>query len=83
MSDQSSVQAQPPQRTERSKRTSRLTLRQRLTLSLMVVGLASLVLAGTVYIAFDLIGYRFLQIDRLHLKTELIVFRLRAVPPTG
>ena len=76
MSDQSSVQAQPPQRTERSKRTSRLTLRQRLTLSLMVVGLASLVLAGTVYIAFDLIGYRFLQIDRLHLKTELIVSRI-------
>jgi two-component system sensor histidine kinase/response regulator len=50
----------------------RLPLRQRLTLSLMLVGLASLLLAGVVYIAFDLVSRRTQIEDRLEFQAQRI-----------
>ena len=72
MSSKPKLQPRPPRRPHRAKRSSRLTLRQRLTLSLMLVGMASLALAGTVYIAFDMVGFRQKQLDRLELQATLV-----------
>ncbi len=55
--------------------SGRYTLRQKLTVSLMSVGLASLIVAGVWYIAFDLVSYRYWLRGRMELVAERVAWR--------
>jgi len=65
----------PPRR-----RATRFTLRRRLTVSLMTVGLASLCLAGLVYITWDVLSLRAAMVERGELLAEGAAFRWQSAP---
>jgi signal transduction histidine kinase/DNA-binding response OmpR family regulator len=69
-SDRPLSKASPPER-----RSERFTLRRRLTVSLMTVGLASLCLASLVYVAVDTWSYRSALQDRMALLAERAAWR--------
>ncbi len=65
---------------------SRFTLRQKLTVSLMTVGLASLSMAGVAYVSFDFVSSRAALRDRMELLAEKVAERWQVqegVPKDG
>ena len=80
MSPASTRDERPPTKTAQPTRASKthFTLRRKLTASLMTVGLASLCVAGAVYMACDLLSLRLTMRDRCTILAEGLSWRWRS-----